>query len=76
MVGINANESNDQPKNGLDKLLQLTHLIEVISQKYDTRKESNIYSRGSKRIDFFLFRTHIYIQRQKWNHIIQRSHIF
>ena len=31
IVGIDANEANDQPKNGVDKQLHLTVLIDVIS---------------------------------------------
>ena len=34
IVGIDANEANDQQKNGVDKLLQLTKLIDVISQQH------------------------------------------
>ena len=32
IVGIDANEANDQPKNGVEKLLHLIKLINVISQ--------------------------------------------
>ena len=32
IVGIDANEANDQPKNGVEKLLRLIKLINVISQ--------------------------------------------
>ena len=39
IVGIDANEANDQPKNGVDKLLQLTSLIDIISQQHGIRKE-------------------------------------
>ena len=31
IVGIDFNESNDQPKNGVAKLLYLTNIIEVIN---------------------------------------------
>ena len=50
-----ANELNDQLKNGLAKLLHLTNIIDVISQKYGIRKEPNTYLRGSKRIDFLFY---------------------
>ena len=32
IVGIDAKEANDQPKNGVEKLLHLIKLIDVISQ--------------------------------------------
>ena len=44
IVGIDANEAiNDQPKNGVEKLLQLTSLIDIISQQHGIRKEPNTY---------------------------------
>ena len=60
IVGIDANEANDQPKNGVDKLLQLTKLIDVISQQHGIRKEPNTHIRGRKRIEFLLCSEHIY----------------
>ena len=60
IVGIDANEANDQPKNGVDKLLQLTKLIDVISQQHGIRKEHNTHIRGRKRIEFLLCSEHIY----------------
>ena len=60
IVGIDANEANDQPKNGVDKLLQLTKLINVISQQHGIRKEPNTHIRGRKRIEFLLCSEHIY----------------
>ena len=60
IVGIDTNEANEKPKNGLDKLLQLTKLIDVISQQHGIRKEPNTYIRGRKRIDFLLCSEHIY----------------
>ena len=38
IVGIDANEANHQPKNDVDKLIQLTKLIDVISQQHGKRK--------------------------------------
>jgi len=52
IVGINTNELNDQPNNRVAKILHLTNLIDVTSQKHGIRKEPNIYFRGSKRISF------------------------
>ena len=60
IVGIDANETNEKSKNGVDKLLHLTKLIDVISQKHGIRKESNIYIRGRRRIESLLCSEHIY----------------
>ena len=60
LVGIDNNEANDQQKNGVDKLLQLTKLIDVISQQDGIRKEPNTHIIGCKRIKFLLCSAHIY----------------
>ena len=60
IVGIDSNEANDQPKNRVDKLFQLTKLIDVISQQHGIRKEPNTHIRGRKRIDFLFYSKHIY----------------
>ena len=60
IVGIDANEANNQPKNCVDKLLQLTKLIDVISQQHGIRKGPNTHIRGRKHIEFFLCSEHIY----------------
>ena len=52
IVGIDANEANDQPKNGVDRLLHLTKRIDFISQQYGIRQDPNTYIRGRKRIEF------------------------
>ena len=54
IVDIDTNEANNQPKNGEYRLLHLTKLIDVISQQHGSRKESNTYIRGRKRIEFLL----------------------
>ena len=59
IVGSNANESNNQPKNGVNKQLYLTKIIDVISQKYWIRNEPKTYLRGSKRIDFIFYSEHL-----------------
>ena len=59
IIGIDANEANDKPKNGVDKLLQLTKLIDVINQKHGIRKEPNTHIRGCKRIDFLFCSEHM-----------------
>ena len=61
IVGIDTNETNAQPKNGVDKLLQLTKLIDIISQQHGIRKESNTHIRWRKRIGFLFCSEHIYI---------------
>ena len=60
IVDIDANEANDQPKNSVDKLLQLTKLIDVISQQHGIRIEPNTHIRGRKRVEFLLCSEHIY----------------
>ena len=40
IVGIDANKINDKSKNGVAKSLQLTKLIDIISQKDGIYKES------------------------------------
>ena len=62
IIGIDANEANDQPRNGVDKLLQLTKLIDVISQQHGIRKEPNTHIRGYTRIDFLFCSEDIYIR--------------
>ena len=59
IIVIDANEANDKPKNGVDKLLHLTKFIDVISQQHGIRKEPNTYLRGSKRIDLIFCSKHI-----------------
>ena len=59
IIGINANEANYKQKNGVDKFLQLTKLIDVISQQHGIRKEPNNHIRGRKRIDFLFCSEHI-----------------
>ena len=59
IIGIDANESNDKPKNGVDKLLQLTKLIDVISQQHGIQKDPNTHIRWRKRIDFLFYSEHI-----------------
>ena len=54
IMETDANELNDQLKNGVAKLLHLTNIIDVISQKHGTKKEPNTYLGGSKRI-YFIF---------------------
>ena len=78
IVGIDANEANDKPKNGVDKI-HLTKLIDVISQQYGVRKEPNTYIRGRKRIKFLLCSEHIYTFIDKcginpFNEIISSDH--
>ena len=60
IVGIYTNEANNQLKNGVDKILHLTKLIDVISQQHEIRKEPNTYITGRKRIEFLLCSEHIY----------------
>ena len=60
IVGIDANEANDQTKNWVDKLLHFTKLIDVITQQHGILKEPNTYIRGRKRIEFVLCSEHIY----------------
>ena len=48
---MNDNESSYRPNNRLSKILYLTNIIDVISQKHDIRKEPKTYLRGSKRKD-------------------------
>ena len=73
IIGIDANEANDQPKNGVDKLLQLIKLIDVFSQQHGILKEPNTHIRGRKRIDFLFCSEHIYIyvHRQKRHNSLQ-----
>ena len=60
IVGIDANEENDQPKNEVDKLLHLTKLIDIINQQHGIRKEPNTYIKGRKWIEFLLCSEYIY----------------
>ena len=41
---MDANELNDQAKNGVDKLLHLTKLIDVISQQHGIRTNQTLTS--------------------------------
>ena len=79
IVFIDANEANDQSKNGEDKILQLTKLIDVISQQHGIRKEPNTHIRGRKHIEFLLCSEHIYTFIDKsgitpFNEIISSDH--
>ena len=44
IIVIDANEANDKPKNGVDKLLHLTKFIDVISQQHGIRKNQTLTS--------------------------------
>ena len=61
VVGIDANEANDQQNNGVKQLLHLTKIIVVISQQHRIKKEPNTHLRCSKRIDFNFCSKHISI---------------
>ena len=58
--GIDINEANDKPKNGVDKILHLTKRIDVISRQHGIRNEHNICIRGCTIVDFLLCSVHIY----------------
>ena len=66
IVDIDANEVNYKPKNGVTKLLLLTKLIDVISQKYAICKKTNTYLRGRKRIDFIFCSEYIFTFLDKY----------
>ena len=54
-IGIDSNEANNKLKNGVEILLQLTKLIDVISQKYGICKAHHSYMRDRQRIEFLFY---------------------